>query len=186
LCGGLFSPNRGQICYVPLVSAPGIGPGLERRSLRLGVIDMSRVVIASDHAGYRLKQELVGRLCDAGDEVEDLGPADERRVDYPDFAVAVAERVAREPGLRGVLVCGTGIGMAIAANKVAGVRAAVVDNEFSARLARQHNDVNVLCVGARVLAPDRAAGVVRAWLDAVFQGGRHQDRLDKISALERR
>jgi RpiB/LacA/LacB family sugar-phosphate isomerase len=147
---------------------------------------MGHVVIASDHAGFRLKQELVLRLREGGEVVTDLGPADETRVDYPDYAAAVADRVGREPGLRGVLVCGTGIGMCIAANKVRGVRAAVAESEFCARLARQHNDANVLCVGARVLAPERAVAVVEAWLAAEFEGGRHQDRLQKIAALERR
>jgi ribose 5-phosphate isomerase B len=146
---------------------------------------MRSVVIASDHAGFQLKHTLVERLRAAGHTVEDLGPADETSVDYPDFAAVVARRVAADPGARGVLVCGTGIGMSIAANKVPGVRAAVVESEGCVRLARQHNDANVVCVGARVLAVERAIEIVRLFLETPFEGGRHQKRLDKIAALER-
>ena len=146
---------------------------------------MHSVVIASDHAGFPLKQVLVERLRAAGLGVEDLGPADASSVDYPDFAAAVAHRVAADPGTRGVLVCGTGIGMSIAANKIPGIRAAVVESEGCARLARQHNDANVVCVGSRVLAAERAVEIVRLFLETAFEGGRHQKRLDKIAALER-
>jgi ribose 5-phosphate isomerase B len=141
------------------------------------------VFIASDHAGFHLRQSLVSHLRSRGVSVEDLGPDAPERCDYPDFAAKVAHRVAAGEGL-GLLVCGTGVGMAMAANKVTGVRAAVVSDVFSARATRQHNDCNVLCVGERVVGTGLAATIVDAWLDAEFEGGRHADRVAKIHALE--
>jgi len=144
-----------------------------------------RVVIGSDHAGYEQKQRLLGHVEAAGHDVADVGTTSaEQSVDYPDFALAVARRVASGEAEFGVLVCGTGIGMAIAANKVAGVRAAnVTDPEF-ARLAREHNDANVVTVSARFVPVQVNEEIVDAFLTTPFGGGRHAGRVEKISAAE--
>lgn len=140
----------------------------------------------SDHAGYTLRRALVKMLAELGDEVLDLGTANgSDSVDYPDFGERVARAVVAEPGTLGLLVCGTGIGVSIAANKVAGARAARVCDTYSARMARQHNDANIVCLGERVIGVGQAEDVVRAFRDAAFEGGRHQRRVDKISALDR-
>ena len=144
-----------------------------------------KIALASDHAGYAEKERLKPLLQDLGLEVDDLGTASEESVDYPDYARKVAEQVAQGKVEQGVLVCGSGTGMAITANKVAGVRAAVAWSEETARLARQHNDANVLAIGARTTPPEDIPKIVRAWFDAEFQGGRHAARLEKISEVER-
>lgn len=144
-----------------------------------------RVVIGSDHAGFDQKQRLAQHLTAAGVSVADLGTADaEGSVDYPDFAIAVARRVAAGEADFGVLVCGTGIGMAIAANKVAGVRAANVTTPEFARLAREHNDANVVTVSARFVPVQVNEEIVDAFLATPFAAGRHADRVAKISAAE--
>ena len=143
------------------------------------------LLIASDHGGFELKQFLLQRLRAAGREVEDLGTDDGSvSVDYPDYAAAVAARVAGDSSVLGILVCGTGIGMSIAANKFAGVRAALAHDEFTARMAREHNNANILVLGGRVLDADAAWQMVQVWLGAAFEGGRHQNRLGKITQLE--
>jgi ribose 5-phosphate isomerase B len=144
-----------------------------------------RVIAGSDHAGLNLRAEAVKVARAAGFEVEDLGPFTGESVDYPDYARQVAEAVAAGRARLGILVCGTGIGMSISANKVHGVRAAHCVTEFDARMARAHNDANVLCIGERVLGLGVAAAVVKAFLETPFEGGRHQRRVDKIGALER-
>ncbi len=144
-----------------------------------------RVAIGADHAGFLLKEAIKRALATLAVEVEDLGTGSADSVDYPDFAARVARGVAAGTYDRGILVCGTGIGMAMAANKIAGVRAAPVVDADTARLARAHNDANVLALGARVTTPDRALEIVRVFLDTPFEGGRHQRRVDKISGLER-
>ena len=146
---------------------------------------MTRIAIGSDHAGYQLKAQLAEHLREAGHEVEDLGTDSEESVDYPDYGAAVARAVVSGTAEYGVCVCGTGIGIGIAANKVKGARAAVVHDTTSARMARQHNDANVVCVGARLTGPQAAVDAVDAFLDAEFEGGRHQRRIDEISELER-
>ena len=143
-----------------------------------------RIAIGSDHAGYTLKEELKLWLAEIVDRVDDVGTDSEASVDYPDFAAAVAALVASGRCDRGILVCGTGIGMSIAANKVHGIRAASVDALEPARLSREHNDANVLCLGGRLTSPDLAMAIVRIFLDTPFAGGRHQRRVDKIMALE--
>jgi len=143
-----------------------------------------RIAIGSDHAGFRLKEAIRARLADKGIDVVDVGTTSEAPADYPDFAAAVAAKVAAGVAGRGILVCGTGIGMAIAANKVHGIRAASVTDLESARLSRAHNDANVLTLGARIAPPDLALDIVQMFLDTEFAGGRHQRRVDKISALE--
>ncbi|MBX6352095.1 MAG: ribose 5-phosphate isomerase B [Thermoflavifilum sp.] len=143
-----------------------------------------RVAIASDHAGFRLKEALKPALAELDVTVEDLGCYDEQSVDYPDYALKVARGVAAGTYDRGILICGTGLGMCITANKVRGVRAVTAHDTFSARMSRLHNDANVLTMGERVIGPGLAAEVVRVWLDTEFEGGRHQRRVDKIRDAE--
>jgi ribose 5-phosphate isomerase B len=144
-----------------------------------------RVIAGSDHAGLALRAEAVRVAKGAGFEVEDLGPFSGDSVDYPDYARQVADAVATGRARFGILVCGTGIGMSIAANKVKGVRAAVCTSEFEARMARAHNDANVLCIGQRVVGGGLGEAIVAAFLAAPFEGGRHARRVEKIGALER-
>lgn len=143
-----------------------------------------RVAIGSDHAGFDLKQALVQFLMERGEQVIDVGTDSRESCDYPDFARMVCEKVSAGEADRGVLICGTGIGMAIAANKWPGIRAACCAEPYSARLTRQDNDSNVLTMGARVVGPGLAREILAVWLDTAFAGGRHQRRLDKIAALE--
>ena len=145
-----------------------------------------KLYIASDHAGFELKQQLLAEARRLGHEVEDLGPASAERVDYPDFGAAVGRAVAADPGSRGVIACGSGIGIAMAANKVPGIRAAAVWDEESARLSREHNDANVFSVGARLVPAERALAMLRVWLSTAFEGGRHAARVEKLAALDRR
>lgn len=142
-----------------------------------------KIAIGSDHGGYVLKEVLRTFLCAEGHEVSDLGCDSNGSVDYPDYAAAVAKEVADRRCARGVLVCGTGIGVSIAANKVAGIRAALVHDVTTARLAAEHNNANVLCLGGRLLASALACDMVALWLETRFEP-RHQRRLDKIAALE--
>jgi ribose 5-phosphate isomerase B len=146
-----------------------------------------RIGIASDHGGRVLKDKVSRFLRSLGAEVFDFGVDlhSDQSVDYPDYAKSLAIEVSQGKLPRGILVCGTGIGMSIAANKVSGIRAAVVWDEFTARMSRQHNDANILCLGERVLNHDKALELVRTWLETDFEGNRHQTRLDKIHALER-
>jgi ribose 5-phosphate isomerase B len=143
-----------------------------------------RIALGADHAGVVLKERLKKRLDERGIAYTDFGTTLPDSVDYPDFAVAVAREVASGAFDRGVLACGTGIGMAIAANKVAGIRAAPIVDEQSAVLSREHNDVNVIALGARVTEPDAAVHLLDIFLDTPFSGGRHQRRIDKISVLD--
>lgn len=144
-----------------------------------------KIIAGSDHAGLALRKEAVRVALEHGFEVEDLGPFSGESVDYPDFARRVGEAVASGAAKVGILVCGTGIGMSIAANKVKGVRAAHVTNEFEARMARAHNDANVLCIGERVVGLGLGAAIVAAFLATPFEAGRHAKRVEKIGALER-
>lgn len=143
-----------------------------------------KVSIASDHAGFEEKQLLVEYLKELGHEVLDRGPQDDGRVDYPDFAELVARDVASGEAERGVLVCGTGIGMAIAANKVDGIRAANVTTPEFAALAREHNDANIVTVSGRFVSDEVNREIVSAFLQTAFGGGRHEGRVQKIMALE--
>jgi len=144
-----------------------------------------RIALASDHAGYAEKERLKTLLAVLGVEFDDLGTASDASVDYPDYARKVAEQVAEGRVEQGLLVCGSGTGMAITANKVPGVRAAVAWSEETARLARQHNDANVLAIGARTTPLGEIPNIVRAWFSTDFEGGRHAERVAKISELER-
>jgi len=139
-----------------------------------------KIALASDHAGYAEKERLKPLLQDLGLEVDDLGTTSEDSVDYPDYAHKVANEVAEGRADQGLLVCGSGTGMAITANKVAGVRAAVAWSEETARLARQHNDANVLAIGARTTPVGQIPAIVKAWFTTDFEGGRHAERVGKI------
>lgn len=143
-----------------------------------------KVAIGSDHAGFEAKEKIKTLLQELGIEFLDLGTHSGVSVDYPDFGAMVGRAVAEGEAESGIVVCGSGIGIAIAANKVHGVRAAQAWSPETAMLARQHNDANVLSIGARVLSEAEIDGIVRAWFSAGFEGGRHQGRIDKISALE--
>jgi len=145
-----------------------------------------RIAIASDHAGYELKQQIARYLLAQGHQVQDLGTHGPQSVDYPDYAVRAARAVVAGEAERGILICGTGIGMSIAANKVRGARAAVCTDCYMARMARQHNDARILCLGGRVLGLGSALDVVEVFLRTDFVGGRHAQRVDKIGALERK
>ena len=143
-----------------------------------------RISIASDHAGFEQKQELVDYLVSKGYDVIDRGPDTDDRVDYPDFAAAVARDVTGGSAERGVLVCGTGIGMAIAANKIDGVRAANIVSPAFAALCREHNDANVIALSGRFVDPSANREILDAFLSTDFGGGRHAGRVEKIAALE--
>jgi ribose 5-phosphate isomerase B len=143
-----------------------------------------RLALGADHAGVGLKHEVKRFLDDLHVAYTDFGTNSDESVDYPDFAEQVARGVARGDFDQGILICGTGIGMAIAANKVHGVRAAPATDLESARLAREHNDANILALGARILPRDRAIDIVRTFLETPFAGGRHERRIRKITALE--
>ncbi len=142
------------------------------------------IAIGSDHGGLELKEAIVKALTSRGLDVDDYGTDNGESVDYPDFAEKVAGAVSRGEIKQGILVCGTGIGMSIVANKFPGVRAALVTDEFMAQMAKEHNDANILVLGGRVLAEDKAVKMVNTWLDSSYEGGRHQRRLDKIAQVE--
>ena len=145
---------------------------------------MEKIAVGCDHAGYALKSELVGYLEELGYETLDLGANSHHRVDYPDYGAAVGRAITEGKADLGVLVCGSGIGIGIAANKVSGIRAATVHDVTSAHLAREHNNANIICFGERLIGPEIARESLVAFLNAEFQGGRHAERVLKISDLE--
>ncbi len=140
--------------------------------------------IATDHAGIDLKNFTVENLRSKGHEVVDLGPFDKERVDYPDFAVKVCENVLSDLGSHGILICGSGIGMSIAANRYHGIRAALCHDAYTASVARGHNDANVLCFGERIVGQGVAESILDAWIAGTFEGGRHCGRVDKLGAIK--
>ncbi len=144
-----------------------------------------KIALGSDHAGYALKETVKAYLARIGIEVNDCGTSSPESVDYPDFAGRVGSEINRGRSERGILFCGTGIGMSMAANKIPGIRAALASTPDAARLSRLHNDANVLCLAGRFLDAPMAEEIVRVWLQTQFEGGRHQRRVDKIMALER-
>ena len=143
-----------------------------------------KVIITADHAGMTVRNEVIGLLEEMGIEYEDTGCSCETSVDYPDYALPAAERIASGEFDRGIFICGTGIGMSIAANKVKGIRCALTHDVYSAKLTRQHNDSNVLAMGERVVGPGLAREVAKVWLETEFDGGRHANRIGKITAYE--
>jgi ribose 5-phosphate isomerase B len=145
---------------------------------------MMKVAIASDHGGITIRKEIISLLEEMKVEYVDLGCECDTSVDYPDYALPVAEKVVKGEVDRGILVCGTGIGMSIAANKVKGIRCALVHDTFSAKATREHNDTNILAMGERVIGPGLAQEIVRIWLNTPFEGGRHGKRINKITSYE--
>ena len=144
-----------------------------------------KIGLACDHGGFELKEELKAFLISLGVEPIDMGTFNEDSVDYPDFGVFVAEKVSRGELEKGILICGTGIGMSIVANKFPKIRAALVNDLYSARCSREHNDANILIVGGRIVGKGLAKEIVKIWLETPFAGGRHKRRLEKIEALEK-
>ena len=142
------------------------------------------IAVGSDHGGLELKQAICQMLQSRGLEFSDLGPFSASSVDYPEFGEKIATAVAAGDFATGILICGTGIGMSIAANKVDGIRAALVHDSFTAQMAKEHNNANVLVLGGRVLSVELGCRLVEVWLDSTFEGGRHQMRLDKIHQIE--
>ncbi|ALS77785.1 MULTISPECIES: ribose 5-phosphate isomerase B [Planococcus] len=144
-----------------------------------------RVAISSDHGGNNLRKEIVNLMNEIGIEYKDFGPHTDDSVDYPDYAKPVADLVASGEFDRGILICGTGIGMSISANKVKGIRCALVHDVFSAKATRGHNDSNILAMGERVIGPGLAREIAQTWLTEEFEGGRHEKRIQKITDLEK-
>ncbi|PHR55011.1 MAG: ribose 5-phosphate isomerase B [Arcobacter sp.] len=140
--------------------------------------------VATDHAGIDLKNHTCEYLKSKGFEVEDMGPFTKDRVDYPDYAVKVCEKVLSDEGSMGVLICGSGIGISMAANRHQGIRAALCHDAYTAKMGRAHNNANVLCFGERVVGAGVAESIIDAWIDADFEGGRHAGRVEKIEAIK--
>jgi len=145
---------------------------------------ISRLVIASDHAGFELKESVKEYLKGQGIAFEDLGPHNSDRVDYPDFGIKLAQAVSENENLKGIVICGTGIGMSIVVNRFPKIRGTLCSDVYTAKLSRQHNDSNVLVLGGRVVGKGLADEIVTTWLDTPFEGGRHSDRLNKIDHIE--
>jgi ribose 5-phosphate isomerase B len=144
------------------------------------------IAIASDHGGFELKERIIKYLKDKGYQFEDLGTFSTDSVDYPDYGVKAAEGVAQGKYEKGIVLCGTGIGISIAANKVHGIRAALCTNSYMARMSREHNDSNILALGGRVVGDELAIDIVETWLNTEFVGGRHKIRIDKIADIEKK
>ena len=149
------------------------------RDLKVG-----KIVIASDHAGFELKENVIEYLKGEGVTVEDLGPDNSNRVDYPDYGIKLAKAVSEDENLNGIVICGTGIGMSIVVNRFPKVRGTLCSDVYTAKLCRQHNDSNVLILGGRVVGSGLAHEIVTTWLETPFEGGRHSDRLKKIDHIE--
>ena len=145
---------------------------------------MEKIAIASDHAGYDLKRILITFLLQEGREIEDLGPINSESVDYPDYGIKLAQTIVDGKAGKGILVCGTGIGMSITVNRFPEIRGALCSDLYTAKLCREHNDSNVLVLAGRVIGIGLAQEIVRTWLNTPFEGGRHQRRLDKIEQID--
>ncbi|EOR19909.1 MULTISPECIES: ribose 5-phosphate isomerase B [Clostridium] len=145
-----------------------------------------KIAIGCDHGGVELKEEIKKYLFEAGYETKDFGTNSNESCDYPDYAILVAEAVASKEFDFGILICGTGIGIGIAANKIPGIRAALCSDTFSAHATREHNDANILTIGQRVVGPGLALDIVKTFLNTKFEGGRHQNRIDKITEIEKK
>ena len=145
---------------------------------------MKKIALASDHGGFDLKESVIAHLLNTGWEVDDLGPHSGDSVDYPDYGIKLAEAVAEKKVDRGIVICGTGIGMSIVVNRYPGIRGTLCSDVFTAKLCREHNDSNILIMGCRVIGKGLAAEIVNTWLNTPFEGGRHQRRLDKINQID--
>ena len=145
---------------------------------------MKKIAIASDHGGFDLKESVIAHLLNTGWEVDDLGSHNGDSVDYPDYGIKLAEEVSEKKVDRGIVICGTGIGMSIVVNRYPGIRGTLCSDLFTAKLCREHNDSNILIMGGRVIGKGLAAEIVNTWLNTPFEGGRHQRRLDKITQID--
>ena len=145
---------------------------------------MKKIAIASDHGGFDLKESIIAHLLNTDCKVDDLGPYSGDSVDYPDFGIKLAEEVSGGKVERGIVICGTGIGMSIVVNRFPGIRGTLCSDLFTAKLCREHNDSNILVMGGRVIGKGLAAEIVNTWLNTPFEGGRHQRRLDKINQID--
>jgi len=146
---------------------------------------MDLISIASDHGGFSLKLDIVSFLNELGYQVKDMGPKNQKSVDYPDYGVRIAQVVTQNTGSRGILICGTGIGMSIVVNRFPGIRGTLCSDLYTAKLCREHNDSNILIMGGRIVGHGLAREIVSVWLNTPFDGGRHQKRLDKINQLDK-
>ena len=145
---------------------------------------MDLIEIASDHRGFSLKVDIVSFLNELGYEVNDMGAKNQNSVDYPDYAIRIAQVVTQNSDSRGILICGTGIGMSIVVNRFPGIRGTLCSDLYTAKLCREHNDSNILIMGGRVVGHGLAREIVKVWLSTPFEGGRHQKRLDKINQFD--
>ena len=146
---------------------------------------MELIGIASDHGGFDLKASIISFLSELGYELSDMGPENSDSVDYPDYGIKIAQAITKNKVSRGIVICGTGIGMSIVVNRFSGIRGALCSDIFTAKLSREHNDSNILIMGGRVVDHNLAKEIVRVWLNTRFEGGRHLKRLDKISKLDK-
>ena len=146
---------------------------------------MELIGIASDHGGFDLKANIISFLSELGYELSDMGPENSDSVDYPDYGIKVAQAITKNNVSRGIVICGTGIGMSIVVNRFSGIRGALCSDVFTAKLSREHNDSNILIMGGRIVGHDLAKEIARVWLNTRFEGGRHLKRLDKITQLDK-
>ena len=147
---------------------------------------MEKLAIASDHAGFELKESIIAYLRDKGVELEDFGPVNRDRVDYPDYGISIAKAIQGKKVDRGIVICGTGVGMSIVVNRFPGIRGTLCSDLYTTKMCREHNDSNILIMGGRVIGKGLAEEIVTMWLDTPFAGGRHQKRLDKIEDIDRK
>ncbi len=147
---------------------------------------MKKLAIASDHAGFELKESIIAYLHDKGVELEDFGPENNDRVDYPDYGISIARAIQEKKVDRGIVICGTGVGMSIVVNRFPGIRGTLCSDLYTTKMCREHNDSNILIMGGRVIGKGLAEEIVTVWLDTPFEGGRHQKRLDKIEEIDRK
>jgi ribose 5-phosphate isomerase B len=145
---------------------------------------MKKIAIASDHGGFELKETVIAHLLNDGWEIDDLGPNNEDSVDYPDYGIKLAENIANKKIERGIVICGTGVGMSIVVNRFPGIRGTLCSDIYTAKMSREHNDSNILIMGGRIIGRGLASEIVDTWLNTAFQGGRHQRRLDKINEID--
>ena len=145
---------------------------------------MKKIAIASDHGGFELKETVIAQLLNDGWEIDDLGPNNEDSVDYPDYGIKLAEIIANKKVERGIVICGTGVGMSIVVNRFPGIRGTLCSDIYTAKMSREHNDSNILIMGGRVIGRGLASEIVDTWLNTAFEGGRHQRRLDKINEID--
>ena len=145
---------------------------------------MKKIAIASDHGGFESKETVIAHLLNDGWEIDDLGPNNEDSVDYPDYGIKLAEIIANKKAERGIVICGTGVGMSIVVNRFPGIRGTLCSDIYTAKMSREHNDSNILIMGGRVIGRGLASEIVDTWLNTAFEGGRHQRRLDKINEID--